>query len=122
MKILDAFSPISLEKLKERTALLKRHETKYLVEKDKLFDVLETLKEYYHILEIGQKRIFEYESCYFDTEDKMNYFQHHQGKRHRVKVRTRAYVDSKDLTYFEVKLKKKTQTFKYRIPIDRDNH
>lgn len=126
MLVLNDFSTISLEELKERSSLLKRHETKYLIDKGILLDVLETLKNHYDILAIGpegnQNKIFTYESCYFDSECRWSYRQHHQGKRLRAKVRTRAYLDSDDMTYFEVKLKKWTQTFKYRLPIDREEH
>lgn len=46
------------------------------------------------MLEIGNRRLFSYESVYFDTADLGCYHAHRQGRRHRYKVRSRTYPDS----------------------------
>ena len=118
----DRFDAINLVELEERSKLLKRNETKYLVHKNQLFSVIDDFIEHYDILEINGNRLFHYDSCYFDTEERWAYLQHHQGKRLRSKIRTRAYLHDDHSTYFEVKLKKQGQTYKYRYPIQRSEH
>lgn len=105
-KILRQYDSLSLAALKKRSNFLKRKETKYLIHQKKLPDVLKLFLDDYDLLEIDGVSVFTYDSCYFDTDHLRSHHQHHQGKRHRAKMRTRAYVNDPDLTYFEVKLKK----------------
>ncbi|WP_230854391.1 VTC domain-containing protein [Arthrobacter terrae] len=70
----------------------------------------------FRALEIGPRRVFEYESVYFDTPELEQFRAHRQGRRRRYKVRTRTYVDS-GLCMFEVKFKgQRGQTVKHRMP------
>jgi len=85
-------------------------------------DILQQIMQDYHILEIDWKRQFGYDSIYFDSDCRKCYSQHHQGKRHRVKIRTRSYTNDNSLTFFEVKLKKKKKTHKIRFSIPRHEH
>ena len=56
------------------------------------------------MLDIDGRRVFGYESTYFDTPDCEQYRAHRQGRRRRYKVRSRSYVDT-GLSMFEVKTK-----------------
>ncbi|MGK0412641.1 MAG: hypothetical protein ACJA1B_000839 [Polaribacter sp.] len=56
-------------------------------------------------------------AVYFDNFKVKFYFDHHNGRVHRTKIRQRKYVDS-DLTFLEVKQKNgKGETNKSRIRI-----
>lgn len=73
-----------------------------------------------HILEIGGRRLFGYESVYFDSPDLGLFRAHRQGRRQRYKIRTRSYLDTGE-SLVEVKLKGgRGQTVKLRLPHDFD--
>ena len=110
---LARFNPIDLKQM-DRVKLLKRTDTKYLLSKTTLIELLPELLDYYFALEIKGKREASYQTTYLDTENKDYYFQHHQGKPKRHKVRFRKYIES-DLSFLEVKLKHKGTTDKKRI-------
>jgi hypothetical protein len=103
--ILGGFDPISLKATNESARMLKRSENKYVMTNAQLRKVLTELREWFAILEIDNRRIFKYRSCYFDDDFRL-FHEHHQGKRLRVKARTRHYVDTGDI-FFEVKLKER---------------
>jgi hypothetical protein len=83
---------------------LKRIDTKFVFHAEQLLEILEEVKNDYYVLEIDNKRAFNYESLYFDTDNFDLYKQHHNGKLNRMKVRCRRYSDS-GLCFFEVKYK-----------------
>lgn len=113
MNVLQTFESVSLAEI-ERVKLLNRIDSKYIFHKNVLSEILEEIKPYYHILEINQKRSHSYESLYFDTNDYALYYQHHNGKTNRLKVRYRRYSDT-GLVFFEVKKKiNNSRTIKYR--------
>lgn len=114
---LNDFDAISLKEL-DSVKLLNRVDSKYVFHITDFRNLLDEICSQYNILEIDGKRIFSYESLYFDTEDYLLYRFHHSGKLNRMKVRFRKYLDS-GLTYFEVKYKVKgTRTDKVRIKED----
>lgn len=111
------FQGISLEETNKSAKLLKRVDNKYVVGPDELKLILGSLNKTFWALEIDGRRVFSYRSCYFD-DDFACYYDHHQGRRLRFKVRTRHYVDSGEV-YFEVKLKDtRGKTIKKRIKCD----
>jgi hypothetical protein len=113
---INSFESISLEGMDE-VSLMKRTDTKYTININSLDQILNDLKEDYQVLEIQDKRIMNYSSIYFDTSKFKFYFDHHNGKVHRTKIRQRKYVDS-DLTFLEIKQKNgKGETNKSRIRI-----
>ena len=81
-----------------------RQDTKYAFRHSELSSVLEELKSNYKILEIENKKEFLYENLYYDTPDLFMYFQHHNGKLNRYKIRYRKYIDNNTI-FFEIKKK-----------------
>lgn len=101
---LSSFGTISLEGLNSKAAMLERLDNKYIVPADRLLPRFERFGELFDVLEISGKRAFTYATDYFDDEDAHGYYDHHQGRRKRCKVRIRNYVDA-GFSYLEVKLK-----------------
>lgn len=114
---LQNFESISLKAL-DAFKLMNRVDTKYIFNKALLEDILNKIKHDYKVLEINNQRLFNYESLYFDTPGYHFYFDHHNSRPNRTKVRFRKYVDTGDV-YFEVKKRiKGERTDKYRIKTD----
>lgn len=112
------FEAISLDELNQTSSMLTRLDNKYLLREPVLKLALEQFAKHFHILEIDNSRVFTYESCYFDDENLRCYYDHHQGRRQRMKVRTRKYLES-NLCFIEVKLKdSRGVTIKKRQPHD----
>jgi len=111
-----SFSSISLEEINS-VALMKRTDTKFVISKSQLYEVLEEVKTNYSVLEINKNRVMTYSSLYFDTEDNQFYNHHHNGKNNRTKIRQRKYIES-NLCFLEIKQKNgKGETNKSRIKI-----
>jgi hypothetical protein len=102
----QAFRPISLAALNAKAAMLERLDNKYVVDAGVLRHAADALATHFDILDIDGLRAFTYETCYFDDAGRHSYFDHHQGKRRRAKVRIRRYVEA-GLCFLEVKLKDK---------------
>lgn len=105
---------LCLEQVLSVAGLTTRVDRKYLVPIVTLPSLLDNLPEELAALEVDGRRMFTYESVYFDTDDFALYRQHVQGRRRRYKVRSRSYCDSGD-AMFEVKLKgRRGETVKER--------
>ncbi len=114
-KFIQDFAPISLEDTNKSARMLKRVANKYVVRREELREIFAALQDKFAVLEIDGVTEFTYSSCYFDDNFK-SYYDHHQGKRLRFKIRQRHYIDSGKI-YFEVILNdKRGQTNKQRIP------
>lgn len=110
------FDVVSLDELNRNSSMLTRLDNKYLVTEHVLRLALVHFSKHFDILEIDKNRLFQYESCYFDDVNLRCYFDHHQGRRQRIKIRTRKYVES-GLCFIEVKLKdSRGITVKRRMP------
>ena len=116
---LKTFSTIDLKQM-DRVKLLRRSDTKYLISKKIISDLLPLIIRDYFILEIDGNRISSYHTAYLDTPDKTYYKHHHQGRKKRHKVRFRTYVESCS-SFLEVKLKEKEKTNKKRIKSTQNN-
>ncbi|MBI5324601.1 MAG: polyphosphate polymerase domain-containing protein [Ignavibacteriae bacterium] len=115
---LEQFSTVSLEYLNTLN-LNNRHDTKFAFRENELPDILHEMNSNYNILDIENKREFIYENLYYDTPDLFMYFQHHNGKLNRYKIRYRKYIDN-NTCYFEIKRKtNKRITVKNRIQADK---
>jgi len=111
------FSPISLNEM-DNVKFMERTDNKYVFPFQKLADVLSEMVPYYRLLNINNVCNQTYNSLYFDTDDMTLYRKHYVGKPDRFKFRSRIYVDSEKLTFFEVKHKNnKGITNKKRIKI-----
>lgn len=117
LNILQGFESITLGEMDD-VALLDRHDTKYIFNREELIAMLPQLQEHYRVLEVNGNRASLYHSLYFDSENLDFYSLHQRGKKNRLKIRMRKYVDS-SLTFLEVKLKNnKGRTVKSRVEID----
>lgn len=101
--ILNRFNAVSLEEL-DRVKLQNRIDSKFIMSEAELALVLEGIRNEQFVLEIDNKRLFEYKTIYFDTPDFQFFKDHHNGCINRVKVRCREYVDS-HLCFYEIKRK-----------------
>ena len=117
---LNMFSPISLNEL-DAMGLDNRVDSKFVLPKKILRNILEHLSSNYSILTVEGENIFTYENTYFDTPDRFFYRSHHNGKLNRQKLRLRRYKES-DLCVLETKLKtNQSRTIKQRIPLGEYN-
>lgn len=109
-------SPISLDTVLAAAELQTRVDTKYLLTPAQLRRLDTGLPGGFRALQIGEQRLFGYDSVYFDTPDLTTFGDHRQGRRRRYKVRTRTYTDSGD-SLFEVKVEgHRGATVKERLP------
>ncbi len=119
-RLFSGFHPISLAALNSKAAMLERLDNKYVVRAPVLEALAPQLAQAFDVLEIDDRRIFTYETCYFDDPELRSYHDHHQGRRQRMKVRVRRYVEA-GLCFVEVKLKdKRGITVKKRLPCSPD--
>lgn len=102
-EILASYSPITLEEM-DNVQLLNRTDTKYVFAESDLPAVLERIAPHYRCLEVNGVRGTSYRSLYYDRADDKSYFDHHNGRTFRSKVRFREYVGS-GLCFLEVKRK-----------------
>ncbi len=116
-QLLD-FTPLGLDELNSKAAMLERLDNKYIVPAVRLGPALDAFKKYFDVLEIEGERSFTYATRYYDCANRSAYYDHHQGRRKRSKVRIRHYVDA-GFSYLEVKLKdKRGITIKKRLKVD----
>lgn len=120
--MLNEFTTISLDQLNASMSFLERIEAKYLLNLKQLDKVLAELQDKFYVLSINDVSIFTYDNIYMDTKDYLFYKQHEQGEEQRLKVRTRHYVDSGNLVYFEMKLKEGKLLRKFRYPCGLEGH
>ena len=110
------FKPISLEGMDE-VSLMERVDEKFTVSLEDTLDILSKIRDKYFCLEIDGKRLFNYQTEYFDNDNKILFKNHQNGKLNRYKIRFRDYVASKK-TFLEVKFKSnKGVTKKTRISV-----
>jgi hypothetical protein len=102
--LLGSFGTVDLEELDQRAALLHRVDVKYVADRDTFAALCERLRRDHEVLEIDRRRLFNYETVYFDTSELRCFHDHEQGRLPRFKARTRLYKDS-NRCVFEVKMK-----------------
>lgn len=114
--ITEMLAPITLPELTERAALQTRTDRKYFVTAEAFRTFAELMSEELDVLDIDGRRLFDYESVYFDSPQMSTYRAHLQRRRRRFKVRTRTYLDSGECM-LEVKLEgHRGATVKQRLP------
>ncbi|MFZ1664675.1 MAG: polyphosphate polymerase domain-containing protein [Flavobacteriales bacterium] len=114
--VLQRFAPIKLAEM-DAVQLLVRMDTKYVFGAHRLTELLEELLPEYRLLEVNGVRGIDYQTRYFDTPALKHYFDHHNGRPLRSKVRVRRYGGS-GLCVLEVKRKTgRGGTDKRRTPL-----
>jgi len=117
--LLDQFATHGLDDL-NNASLMNRVDTKFVIPRALVAELLATLKDDYSALEINGRRRFRYINTYYDGTDYRHYLNHHNGRTNRYKIRHRTYVDTQT-SFLEVKYKNnKQRTLKTRIAIDPD--
>lgn len=116
LKLLFSFKKIQLDELNDAN-LMRRMDIKFVFNEKHLYRILAQLKDQYDVLEVNQQPISQYKSLYFDTPNFQFYTDHHNQKNHRFKVRYRTYLNG-NITFFEIKEKRKGVTDKRRIPVE----
>ena len=100
--------------MEDNAQLLNRKEIKYIIPIGLLNSILNDCKNEYYLLKINDISIFRYRTSYYDTADLKFYFDHHNGKGNRYKIREREYNQTGQ-NYIEVKTKtNKNLTIKFR--------
>jgi len=118
--LLQAFPGITLSQM-EKLSLQNRTDTKFMLPEGYLPMLLEKLSADYDILDVEGMRINRYETYYLDTSSFRFYFDHHNGKLNRYKIRFRKYPDN-DLCFLEIKEKNnKGRTLKTRISVEKES-
>lgn len=119
---LAQLEPISLDEMGS-IKLMNRTDTKFVTNKRKLVSLLELAQGKYYAQQIGDSRIANYRTVYWDTPEHRFFLEHHNKRAPRQKIRVRTYLDS-DLTFLEVKTKNNHgRTKKKRITVpDHDRH
>lgn len=108
--------PTDLDRITAVADLQTRTDRKYLLPVDDWRVVVDHRHQRLQVLEIDNRRLFDYESVYFDTPGLLAYHRHAHGRRTRFKIRTRSYLDSAD-TALELKTKGgRGETQKQRYP------
>ena len=109
---------VALDEVMRDAALTDRVDTKYIVERPVVRELLERLAATHRVLSIGALREFRYETTYYDSPDLLTLREHRAGRRRRFKVRRRDYLDG-DRRVLEVKLKgSRGRTVKHSMPYD----
>lgn len=117
--VLKDFATISLEELNATMSLMERIEKKYMISLEDLGKLMKEFHNDYYILAIKGNSIFTYDNIYMDTDDFLFYHQHESGKKSRMKVRSREYVDS-NIAFFECKQREGDviRKLRYGLPVE----
>jgi hypothetical protein len=114
--VIESLASVSLDDVVGAAPLLTRVDHKYVVPSHAVGELVERLG--LPVLEIDGRRSFRYESVYFDTPEWGTFLDAAHGRRKRVKVRTRTYVDA-GTCKLEIKSKGyRERTTKVRLDYD----
>ena len=115
--LLSTYNPITLDEM-SGIRLMNRIDTKFVTSMPKLMQLLDLAHDDYLAQVIGDSRIANYYTRYFDTADCNMFRVHHNGHAGRQKLRIRSYVDT-GKNYLEVKTKNNHgRTKKKRVTFD----
>ncbi len=116
LSLLNDFKAISLSEM-GAVSLLKRVDSKFIIDVQRLEIFLKHIKETHRVLLIEDSPVQTYKTIYYDTPDHKMYTAHHNKQGHRYKIRTRDYVESA-LSFLEIKDKSnKGKTAKKRVSL-----
>lgn len=106
--------PISLKEM-DSVTLMDRTDMKFMLPFRLMEPILSEIGSHYRILTINDRKVFSYQTDYYDTPELVMFSDHHNGKLNRFKIRRREYVES-NLSFIEVKFKSnKGRVVKQRI-------
>ncbi len=101
--VIRQFEGIGLEEINQ-LSLMKRVDTKFMISAKQLPELLTLLPPEYKILEIGGERLLSYRTSYYDTSDFTFFYEHLRGRKKRLKIRIREYLDT-NVNFIEIKKK-----------------
>ena len=112
--ILSGFAKAPLSLIENRS-LLRRTDTKFVLEEHNALEILSSLQHDYMVLPAGDALAAKYRTLYFDTEHLDFFHAHRRGRRIRHKVRIRHYPD-RNVGFLEIKKRvSQFQQVKYRV-------
>ncbi len=115
LEVIHDMEPISLKEM-DHVKLMQRQDTKFVIESEKVDEILNEVNDKYYVLEIDGERIHAYHTVYYDTADFSMYLNHHNKRLNRYKIRVREYLSS-GISFLEIKFKNnKRETIKKRVP------
>jgi hypothetical protein len=118
--MVSQFGPISLDQMDD-VKLMDRIDMKFILPFEQFAGILPQLAQNYKVLTINDNRVFSYQTDYYDTPDLNMFYDHHNGRLTRFKVRHREYIESR-LAFLEVKLRSnKGRIIKERIKYQNQN-
>jgi hypothetical protein len=118
--MVSQFSPISLDEM-DAVKLMDRIDMKFILPFEQFTGILPQLAQNYKVLTIDDNRVFSYQTDYYDTPDLNMFYDHHNGRLTRFKIRHREYVESR-LGFLEVKFRSnKGRIIKQRIKYQNPN-
>ncbi len=97
------FTPATKHEL-ERAALTRRYDRKFLLDIGGAAAVVSAAGHEYRVVLARGERFALYDTIYFDTPSLRFYHDHRRGRRPRVKLRIRNYID-RELSMLELKVK-----------------
>jgi hypothetical protein len=113
--------PVSLDEM-DTVKLMDRIDMKFILPFEQFTHILPQLTRNYNILTIDGNQVFSYQTDYFDTPGLNMFYDHHNGRLTRFKVRHREYIESK-IGFLEVKFRtNKGRILKERIRYQNDNN
>lgn len=113
----ERFEPITLEEM-DSVKLMNRVDRKFALNASALPEILDAVRDAYHVLVVEGHRLNDYRTVYFDTDDFELYRRHVTKRKNRYKVRQREYLSSNQV-FLEIKQKTNNgHTVKTRSEID----
>lgn len=111
------YTAVSLSEM-NASSLMNRVDTKFIMHRHFLPQLLDNLSCSYNLLEINGVREMRYETVYFDDQSYSMFKDHHNQKGQRFKIRKRHYL-ANDMAFLEIKKKVNTgRTEKTRIHLN----
>ncbi len=118
--IVSQFNPISLDEM-DAVKLMDRIDMKFILPFNQFLAIFPQLTQNYSVLTISNNQVFSYQTDYYDTPGLDMFYDHHNGKLNRFKIRQREYIESK-LGFLEVKIRSnKGRIVKERIRYQNPN-
>lgn len=118
--MVSQFDAISLDAM-DAVKLMDRIDMKFILPFEQFTGILPQLSQNYKVLTIDGNRVFSYQTEYYDTPNLNMFYDHHNGRLTRFKVRHREYIESR-LGFLEVKFRSnKGRIIKQRIKYQNHN-